>query len=73
MNIHEYLNNEQLQKQREKDLKKASLEKQLKMWQNRQSELRQFGSTAIDPAFVRRQLDKCEKEITKINQIISTL
>jgi len=73
MNIHEYLNNEQLQKQREKDLKKASLEKQLKMWQTRQTELRQFGSTAIDTAFVRRQLDKCEKEITKINQIISTL
>lgn len=73
MDFYEKLAQERRQKEQEKKLKTASLEKQLKMWQARQDELRKVGSAAIDPAFVRRQLDKCDEEIAKINRIISTL
>ena len=61
------------QQEKEKLAKKNSLERQLKMWQNRQTELRKIGISAIDPAFVRRQLDKCSDEINRINAILSSI
>ena len=64
---------ERRQKEKEKLAKKNSLEKQLKMWQNRQTELRKIGISAIDQAFVRRQLDKCSDEINRINAILSRI
>ena len=64
---------ERKKREEEKKAKTLSLEKQLKMWKARQEELRKIGNSAIDPAFVRRQLDKCDAEISKINRIISTL
>lgn len=73
MNIHERIAQEVEAKQQEKAFKKTSLEKQLKTWQNRQAELRKIGISALDQAFLRRQLDKCSQEITRINQILSTL
>lgn len=73
MNIHERLQNEEAQKAREKDLKQASLEKQYKMWEKRRNELRKIGPSAIDPAFVRRNIDKCSEEMERITKILSTL
>ena len=64
---------ERKKREEDKKAKTLSLEKQLKMWKARQEELRKIGSSAIDPVFVRRQLDKCDAEISKINRIISTL
>ena len=64
---------ERKKREEEKKAKTLSLEKQLKMWKARQEEVRKIGNSAIDPAFVRRQLDKCDAEISKINRIISTL
>lgn len=73
MDVHNKLKQEAEQKQKEKEAKTKSLEKQLKMWEARLKELRNVGSSALDPAFVRRQADKCSEEITRINRIISTL
>jgi len=64
---------ERKKREEEKKAKTLSLEKQLKMWKARQEELRKIGNAAIDPVFVRRQLDKCDAEISRINHIISTL
>jgi hypothetical protein len=64
---------EQRQREKEKLAKKNSLERQLKMWKNRQAELRKVGISAIDPAFVRRQMDKCSDEINRINAILSSI
>ena len=50
-----------------------SLEKQLKVWKTRQAELRQNYISALDKAFVRRNLDKCDKEIQKINEVLAKI
>jgi len=71
MNIHERLRSEEEQRQKERELKTKSLEKQLKMWEARQKELRSVGVAALDPAFVRRQLDKCSEEIKRINELLA--
>lgn len=73
MNIHERLRTEQQQKEKEKELKRSSLEKQLKKLELRQKDLRSVALTALDPAFVRRQLDKCEEEKKQINQLLADL
>ena len=73
MNIYERLRSEEEQKRREKELKKASLEKQLKSLETQQKELRNVSATSLDPAFVRRRLDKCSEEITRINRILADL
>lgn len=73
MNPYEQMKKDKAAEDKEKMAKTLSLEKQLKQWQARQKELRGVALTALDPAFVRRQLDKCDKEITKINQILSTI
>lgn len=73
MNIHERLKSETEQKARERDLKQASLEKEYKMWEKRRNELRKIGPSAIDPAFVRRNIDKCSAEMERITRILSTI
>ena len=73
MDIYNKLREERLQKEKESLLKKNSLEKQLKKLEARQEELRKVALTALDPAFVRRQLDKCEAEKKQINQLLSDL
>lgn len=73
MDFYEKLRAEQLQNEKEKQLKRSSLEKQLHKLETRQKELRGVALTALDPAFVRRQLDKCEEEIKQINQVLSSL
>ena len=73
MDVYRKLNEEAQQKAKEKEAKQLSLEKQLKVWKARQAELRKVGPSAIDPAFVRRQLDKCDKEIERLNQILNSL
>lgn len=70
MNIHDSLRYREQQLQKEKDAKKANLEKQLKMWTKRRDELRKVGSSAIDPAFIRRSIDKCSNEIDKILKML---
>lgn len=64
---------ERHRKEMEKKVKQSSLERQLKMWKTRQAELRNVALTALDKEFVKKQLDKCDSEIEKINRIISTL
>lgn len=73
MNVHDYLKSKDQQAQEEKEAKQQSLEKQLKMWRSRLDELRKVGSSALDPAFIRRQCDKCTAEIDKIVNILSKL
>lgn len=73
MDIYNKLREEKLQKEKENELKKESLEKQLKKIELKQKELRAIILTALDPAFVRRQLDKCEAEKKQINQLLSNL
>lgn len=73
MDVYQKLNEEAKQKAKEKEAKQLTLEKQLKVWKARQAELRKVGPSAIDPAFVRRQLDKCDKEIERINQVLNSL
>ena len=58
MNIHDTLRYREEQLQKEKEAKKANLEKQLNMWTKRRDELRKVGPSAIDPAFIRRSIDK---------------
>lgn len=73
MNIHERLEAETAQKAKDRDLKQASLEKEYKMWEKRRDELRKVGVSAIDPAFVRRNIDKCNAEMERITKILSTI
>lgn len=73
MNPYEQLAKDRAEKEKEKQAKTLSLEKQLKQWEARQKELRAVALTALDPAFVRRQLDRCSEEIKRINQILSTM
>ena len=61
---------ERIAKEREKELQKISLEKQLSMWTKRREELRKVGSSALDQAFVRRSVDKCSNEIDKILKML---
>lgn len=70
MNIHDTLRYREQQLQKEKEAKKANLEKQLKMWEKRREELRKIGHSAIDPAFIRRSIDKCSNEIDKILKML---
>lgn len=56
-----------------KEEKTKSLERQLKVWEARLKELRGVSGTALDPAFVRRQATKCQEEIKRINDIISSI
>lgn len=58
-------------KEEENQARVVSLEKQLKMWQARQKELRQCSVTALDRNFVRRNLDKCSEEIKRITDALS--
>ena len=52
--------------------KRIALEKQMKIWQDRQKEMRKIVNP-IDPAFHRRQLDKCEQEIARISESLIKL
>ena len=62
---------ERFRREQEQRDRVMSLEKQLKMWQNRQKELRQVTVTALDQKFVRRNLDKCSEEIKRITDALS--
>ena len=62
---------ERFRREQEQRDRVMSLEKQLKMWQNRQKELRQVTVTALDQKFVRRNLDKCSEEIKRITYALS--
>ena len=73
MNPYEVIAKEREAKERAKADKIVSLERQLKVWKTRQKELRYAYSNALDPEFVRRQLDKCDNEIKKINDMLSVL
>lgn len=61
---------EREKEQRDKELKEASLNKQRKMWEKRQEELRKAAPMAIDPVFVKNQLRKCAEEIEKIDKVL---
>lgn len=73
MNIYEKLRTEQQQKDKEREMKRTSLEKKLNKIEARQKELRGIVLNSLDPAFVRRELDKCEAEKKQINQLLSNL
>lgn len=73
MTPYEKIEEEKRQKEEDKRVRTASLEKQLKTWKARQTELRKTGSTALDPGFIRRQLAKCDAEIKRINDILAGL
>lgn len=73
MNPYDKLRQDELQKKKEKEMKRNSLEKKLLKLENQQKELRKVALTALDPAFVRRQLDKCEEEKKQITRMLSDL
>lgn len=73
MNPYDKLRQDELQKEKENAIKRSSLEKKLQKLENQQKELRKVALTALDPAFVRRQLDKCEEEKTQITRMLSDL
>ena len=73
MDVYERLRQEKLQKEKENAMKRSSLEKQLHKVELRQQELRGVALTALDPAFVRRQLDKCEEEKKQITRMLADL
>lgn len=73
MNVHEKLKQDQLQHEKEKELKRTSLEKKLLKLEAQQKELRAVALNALDPAFVRRQLDKCDEEKKKITRLLADL
>lgn len=68
--IYSHLKAKQLQEDQERALQKAKLEKELAKLTKRRDELRKIGSSAIDPAFVRRSIDKCSNEIDKILKML---
>ena len=73
MNPYDKLRQDEMQKEKEKEMKRSSLEKKLLKLENQQKELRKVALTALDPAFVRRQLDKCEEEKKQITRMLSDL
>lgn len=73
MNPYDKLRQDELQQKKEKEMKRNSLEKKLLKLENQQKELRKVALTALDPAFVRRQLDKCEEEKKQITRMLSDL
>lgn len=73
MNPYDKLRQDELQKEKENAIKRSSLEKKLQKLEAQQKELRKVALTALDPAFVRRQLDKCEEEKTQITRMLSDL
>ncbi len=73
MNPYEKIAAEKQLREEENKARILSLEKQLKVWQERQKELRQNYVSALDKAFVRRNLDKCDKEIQKINEVLAKI
>lgn len=73
MNPYDKLRQDELQKEKENALKRSSLEKQLHKIELRQQELRSVALTALDPAFVRRQLDKCDEEKKQITRMLADL
>lgn len=73
MNPYDKLKQDELQKEKENAIKRSSLEKKLQKLENQQKELRKVALTALDPAFVRRQLDKCEEEKRQITRMLSDL
>lgn len=73
MNPYDKLRQDQLQKEKENAIKRSSLEKKLVKLEAQQKELRKVALTSLDPAFVRRQLDKCEEEKRQITRILSDL
>lgn len=73
MNPYDKLRQDQLQKEKENAIKRSSLEKKLVKLEAQQKELRKVALTALDPAFVRRQLDKCEEEKRQITRMLSDL
>jgi hypothetical protein len=73
MNPYDKLRQDELQKEKENAIKRSSLEKKLLKLENQQKELRKVALTALDPAFVRRQLDKCEEEKRQITRMLSDL
>lgn len=73
MNIHERLRQDQLQQEKEKALKRTSLEKKLHKLEAQQKELRTAALNSLDPAFVRRQLDRCEEEKKRITRLLADL
>lgn len=56
--------------EQEKQDRINSLERQRSMWEKRRNELRKVGVAALDPAFIRRNIDKCNKEIEKIDKLL---
>ena len=73
MNPYEALSKDKAQREEEKRNKMMSLERQLQMWERRRSELRQVGNSALDPNFVRHNIEKCSKEIERITETLSKL
>ena len=57
----------------EKEFKRHSLEKQYHQWETRRAELRKVSLTALDPAFVRRNIDKCSAEMERISKLIESI
>lgn len=66
MNPHEKL-------AKEKADKEKSLNKQLKVVEARIKELRNVALTTLDPAFVRRNLDKYTAERKRITDLLSKI
>lgn len=73
MDFYNKLKQEEEAKKQEKERKRISLEKQLKIWKARQEELRKAALSSLDESFVKRNLDKCSKEVKRISDLISTL
>ena len=62
---------ERFRREQEQRDRVMSLEKQLKMWKARQTELRQVSVTGLDQKFIRRNLDKCSEEIKRITDALA--